>query len=601
MWSRLDRFKFKNFNLKKSDSEERDITSYYRTLYDLAQVLPVAGNKILLDKVIMPLLEEQLIAIAKGATNDDLGMQLLSESTIEAMKSMTIAPGGIFRYLLNLLKTAKGQFSSSSSSSLVQILPICVQSLQLITISQFDKNQKTELSEYFIFLVMSHLNCVEHQTNMSHPDFDYSIENWNISTSDVRLELISKFYIEQLYKCAINSTSFRLILFETDGIRDVLSSLLEKGLRLIADSNEIFVSEEAAYLSVASSPVRLHQRAEIFGIILGLYSFFIYNGHHNGPTQPSIRQFESSTLPELRFSLVKNLRLNLQENTESWTLIWHNLIKAALEPDIESVTRPIRSSAALGSSAPTSGLVKNDGSDNASGYEASSEDELEPAQNAPPSQALPVPTVYHPELVKFIFVAFSEFRQKEGDLDEDGEKQISCLIAMLKYMLDLFKMKKNVSICAEKDVIRVILKEFSTILDAPSNSEASGYLLQLFSASSAYKVSADALKIIVNKLTNKNSPIPTITDNLLDLFNNTSKMTSHILIPSKKESYSNILESALNNKTDYFNSIWNRALLHYKIFNAVTKKTPFEWSSVFWLKICKDIHRETKVFLFDPE
>ena len=601
MWSRLDRFKFENFNLKKSDSEERDITSYYRTLYDLAQVLPVAGNKILLDKVIMPLLEEQLIAIAKGATNDDLGMQLLSESTIEAMKSMTIAPGGIFRYLLNLLKTAKGQFSSSSSSSLVQILPICVQSLQLITISQFDKNQKTELSEYFIFLVMSHLNCVEHQTNMSHPDFDYSIENWNISTSDVRLELISKFYIEQLYKCAINSTSFRLILFETDGIRDVLSSLLEKGLRLIADSNEIFVSEEAAYLSVASSPVRLHQRAEIFGIILGLYSFFIYNGHHNGPTQPSIRQFESSTLPELRFSLVKNLRLNLQENTESWTLIWHNLIKAALEPDIESVTRPIRSSAALGSSAPTSGLVKNDGSDNASGYEASSEDELEPAQNAPPSQALPVPTVYHPELVKFIFVAFSEFRQKEGDLDADGEKQISCLIAMLKYMLDLFKMKKNVSICAEKDVIRVILKEFSTILDAPSNSEASGYLLQLFSASSAYKVSADALKIIVNKLTNKNSPIPTITDNLLDLFNNTSKMTSHILIPSKKESYSNILESALNNKTDYFNSIWNRALLHYKIFNAVTKKTPFEWSSVFWLKICKDIHRETKVFLFDPE
>ena len=227
MWSRLDRFKFKNFNLKKSDSEERDITSYYRTLYDLAQVLPVAGNKILLDKVIMPLLEEQLIAIAQGGVHDD--MQLLAESTIQAMKSMTIAPGGIFRYLLNLLKTAKGQFSSSASSCLVQILPICVQSLQLITISQFDKNQKTELSEYFIFLVMSHLNCVEHQTNMSHPDFDYSIENWNISTSDVRLELISKFYIEQLYKCAINSTSFRLILFETDGIRDVLSSLLEKG------------------------------------------------------------------------------------------------------------------------------------------------------------------------------------------------------------------------------------------------------------------------------------------------------------------------------------------------------------------------------------
>ena len=82
---------------------------------------------------------------------------------------------------------------------------------------------------------------------------------------------------------------------------------------------------------------------------------------------------------------MKNLRLNLQENTESWTLIWHNLIKAALEPDIESVTRPIRSSAgsaALGSSAPTSGQVKNDGSDNASGYEASSEDELEPPQNA---------------------------------------------------------------------------------------------------------------------------------------------------------------------------------------------------------------------------
>ena len=79
---------------------------------------------------------------------------------------------------------------------------------------------------------------------------------------------------------------------------------------------------------------------------------------------------------------MKNLRLNLQENTESWTLIWHNLIKAALEPDIESVTRPIRTSATLGSSAPTSGQVKNDGSDNASGYEASSEDELEPAQNA---------------------------------------------------------------------------------------------------------------------------------------------------------------------------------------------------------------------------
>ena len=597
MWSRLDRFRFQNFNSRKSDSDERDPKGYYRTLYDLAQVLPVAGNKILLDKVIMPLLEEQLIVIAQGGTNDESSIELLSESTIEAMKSMTIAPGGIFRYLLNLLKTAKGHFSGSTNNSLVQILPICVQSLQLITISQFDKNQKTELSEYFIFLVMSHLNCVEHQTNMSHPEFDYSIENWNISTSDVRLELVSKFYIEQLYKCAINSTSFRLILFETDGIRDVLSSLLEKGLRLIADSNEIFVSEEAAYLSVASSPVRLHLRAEIFGIILGLYSFFIYNGHHNGPTQPSIRQFESSTLPELRFSLVKNLRLN-QENTESWTLIWHNLIKAALEPDIESVTRSSRSSVVLASTASAGGQVRNNGSDNASGYEASSEDELEPAQNNLSSANGgfgTIPTIYHPELVKFIFVAFSEFRQK--DLNEDGEnfQLITCLIAMLKYMLDLFKMKKNVSICAEKDVIRVILKEFSTILDAPSNSEASGYILQLFSASSAYKVSADALKIIVNKLTNKHSPIPTITDNLLDLFNNTSKMTSHILIPSKKESYSNILESALNNKTDYFNSIWNRALLHYKILNAVTKKTPFEWSSVFWLKICKDVHRETKV------
>ena len=598
MWSRLDRFKLQNFNLRKPNSVERDPKTYYRTLYDLAQVLPVAGNKILLDKVIMPLLEEQLIAIAQGGNNDESSIELLSESTIEAMKSMTIAPGGIFRYLLNLLKTAKGQFSGSTNNSLVQILPICVQSLQLITISQFDKNQKTELSEYFIFLVMSHLNCVEHQTNMSHPDFDYSIENWNISTSDVRLELISKFYIEQLYKCAINSTSFRFILFETDGIRDVLSSLLEKGLRLIADSNEIFVSEEAAYLSVASSPVRLHLRAEIFAIILGLYSFFIYNGHHSGPTQPSIRQFESSTLPELRFSLVKNLRLN-QENTESWTLIWHNLIKAALEPDIESVIRPTRSSIIL---PPPSGQARNTGSDNASGYEASSEDELDHDQNNLSSTNCglnSVPTIYHPELVKFIFVAFSEFRQKDLNEDDDNFQLITCLIAMLKYMLDLFKMKKNVSICAEKDVIRVILKEFSKILDAPSNSEASGYLLQLFSASSAYKVSADALKIIVNKLTNNNSPIPTITDNLLDLFNNTSKMTSHILIPSKKESYSNILESAtqflLNNKTDYFNSIWNRALLHYKILNAVTKKTPFEWSSVFWLKICKDVHRETKV------
>ena len=81
MWSRLDRFKFKNFNLKKSDSEERDITSYYRTLYDLAQVLPVAGNKILLDKVIMPLLEDQLITIAQGGVHDD--MQLLIELSPE--------------------------------------------------------------------------------------------------------------------------------------------------------------------------------------------------------------------------------------------------------------------------------------------------------------------------------------------------------------------------------------------------------------------------------------------------------------------------------------------------------------------------------------
>ena len=77
-----------------------------------------------------------------------------------------------------------------------------------------------------------------------------------------------------------------------------------------------------------------------------------------------------------------------------------------------------------------------------------------------------VPTIYHPELVKFIFVAFSEFRQKEND---EGEKQISCLIAMLKYMLDLFKMKKNVSICAEKGLYVKMSENFFKILEVAKN------------------------------------------------------------------------------------------------------------------------------------
>ena len=38
-------------------------------------------------------------------------------------------------------------------------------------------------------------------------------------------------------------------------------------------------------------------------------------------------------------------------------------------------------------------------------------------------------------------------RQKEN---EEGEKQISCLIAMLKYLIDLFNNEVNVSQCANE-------------------------------------------------------------------------------------------------------------------------------------------------------
>ena len=79
----------------------------------------------------------------------------------------------------------------------------------------------------------------------------------------------------------------------------------------------------------------------------------------------------------------------------------------------------------------------------------------------------------------------------------------------------------------------VILEENSKILDSRDNERASNYLLQLFSASSRFKVSPAALKIILNKLTNPAAPIESITKCLLELFDNTKQMVSHIVIPAR--------------------------------------------------------------------
>ena len=92
------------------------------------------------------------------------------------------------------------------------------------------------------------------------------------------------------------------------------------------------------------------------------------------------------------------------------------------------------------------------------------------------------------------------------------------------------------------------------------------------------------MKIVLNKLTNPSAPIEAITQSLLDLFDNTSQMISHIAIPARDtEPQSQSLETVPSEYSGV-TSVWCRALLHYKIAGATSKKAEFDWSVVFWLR-----------------
>ena len=81
----------------------------------------------------------------------------------------------------------------------------------------------------------------------------------------------------------------------------------------------------------------------------------------------------------------------------------------------------------------------------ASGYEASSEDERFISR-----QRLNItPTILNAKLMKFVFIAYSEFASTT-----DATTKTECLIAMLKYLLDLFKNEVNIAKCAAANVVK---------------------------------------------------------------------------------------------------------------------------------------------------
>ena len=418
-WMRLESFR----------SYSTDPDSYSRIIVQLAEVLPGTGVRVLLEQLVIPLLKHELIEKTllnhlDPATSSALTLERYSIAARRCISSMNIASIGLFGHLLQLLRRITRP--TIAISYLHRILPICAQSLQLIAANEQDRNEKRQLAQFFVRLFLDEINCIEHRETV-----------WVANGTNVRLRLESKFMIEQFYKCCVGSSMFRSIALETDGIRDVFQSLLDKSLRLIADPKELNTDDQNDYLSVDVS-VRLNTRVEIFALILGLYTYSL-------TTSSSIhseKQLELSTLPDLGLTLVKQLR-KCSDEPGDWMQVWIRLMKCALKPDASIPSVHNRNLF------PSLQVQPNEA---ASGYEASSEDERLINRQRPNGTSL----ILHGKLMKFVFVSFSEFASTT-----DQTTKIECLIAMLKYLLDLFNSEVNVAKCAAANVVQG--KDFSKL------------------------------------------------------------------------------------------------------------------------------------------
>ena len=238
-------------------------------IVQLAEALPPAGIRVLLEQIIIPLLrnevmEKTLSPHLDSGTQLAINIERYSIAARRCLTTMTISSIGIFGHFLSLLRRVSR--NGIASGYMDRILPICVQSMQLIVVSETDRGEKRELAEFFVRLFLEEINCIEYSNDRSPNKIGMS---WITSTSDVRLRLESKFIIEQFYKCCVTSTMFRSVAFETDGLRDVLQCLLEKSIRLLADPGELNTDDGGDnYLSVDVS-VRLNTRVEFFSLLLG--------------------------------------------------------------------------------------------------------------------------------------------------------------------------------------------------------------------------------------------------------------------------------------------------------------------------------------------
>ena len=466
--------------LEKFYSPKTSTDWYKQNLFHLSDCLPLGGSKVLLEKIILPMLEEKLTNTEDS--NSSLSeFSVLSAAAGQAMKSISIAPNGLFGFLNSLL-------DKSTRTTRNFIIPICVQSLQMVALNNIDRIDKLKLSEDFFRLVMQHLNCIEYSCRDRKSSTMFSNQSFVISSEYIRLQLESKFWIHHFYKCCINSTSFKNMVFETDGIHDILQALLDRGMKVIGDPNQLFTTEEE-YLSVATK-IKLPTRVQLFSEILSLFTFFTFK---KGGTS-SIRQFEISTLPEIRFNLVRNLKLNENEvrgqtQCQNWIEIWIEILKSSLHPENYLTSSKTMSYLNYANHEITDNIPNRDksfeksgkssqgqsarqsGSENTSGYEASSEEEQNNSNTPNFLKKEAIPTIAHPVLIKFAFYSFAEFW---NGADRQDPNLTECLVEMLKYLIQLFKLDKNVAQSADNDVINVILEKYSFILDTRTNEEASG-------------------------------------------------------------------------------------------------------------------------------
>ena len=221
-WSKLENF------YSSSVSTEW----YYHNLLRLSDWLPLGGSKVLLEKIILPILNVKLSS-PDGETAADNDFSILSIAANQAMKSISIAPNGLFGFLNSLL-------DKTTRSNRKYVIPICVQSLQMVALNNMDRVDKMKLSEDFFRLVMEHLNCIEYScrnrkssqlSTYSHTTGSTVTHSYVVNGDHLRLQFESKFWIHHFYKCCITSTSFKNLVFETDGIHDIFQSLLDRGIK----------------------------------------------------------------------------------------------------------------------------------------------------------------------------------------------------------------------------------------------------------------------------------------------------------------------------------------------------------------------------------